>query len=85
MGDFKWRHFRGEIILWAVRWTGTSSARPLLKPFAIVPNLSLSELQTAYPSLRSNDLLSFDVNRDGRISFNELYSADAIEVLGENK
>ena len=46
---------------------------------------SLSELQTAYPSLRSNDLLSFDVNRDGRISFNELYSADAIEVLGENK
>jgi hypothetical protein len=20
MGDFKWRHFRGEIILWAVRW-----------------------------------------------------------------
>ena len=21
MGDFKWRHFRGEIILWAVRWS----------------------------------------------------------------
>ena len=20
MDDFKWRHFRGEIILWAVRW-----------------------------------------------------------------
>ena len=20
MSDFKWRHFRGEIILWAVRW-----------------------------------------------------------------
>ena len=20
MGDFKWRHFRGEIILWGVRW-----------------------------------------------------------------
>lgn len=20
MNDFKWRHFRGEIILWAVRW-----------------------------------------------------------------
>ena len=20
MGDFKWRHFRGEMILWAVRW-----------------------------------------------------------------
>jgi transposase-like protein len=19
-GDFKWRHFMGEIILWAVRW-----------------------------------------------------------------
>lgn len=20
MSDFKWRHFRGEVILWAVRW-----------------------------------------------------------------
>jgi transposase-like protein len=20
MNDFKWRHFQGEIILWAVRW-----------------------------------------------------------------
>ena len=20
MDDFKWRHFRGEIILWGVRW-----------------------------------------------------------------
>ncbi|MBB6262494.1 transposase-like protein, partial [Paenochrobactrum gallinarii] len=20
MSDFKWRHFQGEIILWAVRW-----------------------------------------------------------------
>ena len=20
MSDFKWRHFEGEIILWAVRW-----------------------------------------------------------------
>lgn len=20
MGNFKWRHFEGEIILWAVRW-----------------------------------------------------------------
>jgi transposase, IS6 family len=20
MGDFKWRHFQGEVILWAVRW-----------------------------------------------------------------
>ncbi|WP_244283479.1 hypothetical protein [Pseudovibrio sp. Tun.PSC04-5.I4] len=19
-GDFKWRHYRGEVILWAVRW-----------------------------------------------------------------
>ncbi|MCA0343549.1 IS6 family transposase, partial [Rhizobium leguminosarum bv. viciae] len=20
MSDFKWRHFQGEVILWAVRW-----------------------------------------------------------------
>ena len=46
---------------------------------------SLGELQTAYPSLSSNDLRFFDVNRDGRINFNEFYSSDAIEVLGKNK
>lgn len=46
---------------------------------------SLSELQASYPNLSSNDLRFFDVNRDGRISFNEFYSGDAIEVLGKNK
>ncbi len=22
MSDFKWRHFQGDVILWAVRWMG---------------------------------------------------------------
>ena len=46
---------------------------------------SLAELQSVYPGTSANDLRIFDVNRDGRISFNEFYSADAIEVLGKNK
>ncbi len=46
---------------------------------------SLGELQTAYPKLTANDLRFFDANRDGRVSFNEFYSSDAIEVLGKNK
>ncbi len=46
---------------------------------------SLAELQSVYPGTSANDIRIFDVNRDGRISFNEFYSADAIEVLGKNK
>ncbi len=46
---------------------------------------SLAELQAVYPGTSANDLRVFDVNRDGRISFNEFYSADAIETLGKNK
>lgn len=46
---------------------------------------SLGELQSAYPGLTANDLLYFDTNRDGRIAFNELYSEDAIRILGEKK
>jgi len=46
---------------------------------------SLSEIQAAYPGTTANDLRQFDVNRDGRISFNELYAPDAIQVLGQNK
>lgn len=46
---------------------------------------SLAELQSVYPGTDANDLRLFDVNRDGRIAFNEFYSSDAIEVLGNNK
>lgn len=46
---------------------------------------SLGELQTAYPGLSANDLRFFDGNRDGRVSFTEFYSSEAIEVLGKNK
>ena len=46
---------------------------------------SLGELQSVYPGLTANDLRFFDVNRDGRVSFNEFYSTGAIEVLGKNK
>ena len=46
---------------------------------------SLSELQSVYPGLSRTDLREIDINRDGRIAFNELYDADAIEVLGRNK
>ena len=46
---------------------------------------SLAELQSAYPNLSRTDLRIFDVNRDGRIAFNELYADEAIEVLGKNK
>ncbi|MEM9427634.1 MAG: hypothetical protein AAGA06_13135 [Pseudomonadota bacterium] len=46
---------------------------------------SLAELQQVYPGTSANDLRVFDANRDGRIAFNEFYSADAIETLGKNK
>ena len=46
---------------------------------------TLAELQSAYPGLSRTDLRDFDVNRDGRIAFNEFYSPDAVEVLGNNK
>ncbi|MCG6883636.1 MAG: hypothetical protein LJE62_07780 [Silicimonas sp.] len=46
---------------------------------------SLAELQSVYPGTSANDVLNFDVNRDRRISFNELYSAEAISTLGANK
>ncbi len=45
---------------------------------------SLAELQVAYPKLSANDLRIFDVNRDGRIGFTELYTGEAIAVLGKN-
>ncbi|MEM7752418.1 MAG: hypothetical protein AAF230_03335 [Pseudomonadota bacterium] len=46
---------------------------------------TLAELQQVYPGTSANDLRLFDVNRDGRIAFNEFYSSDAIETLGKNK
>lgn len=46
---------------------------------------SLSELQTQYPRLSENDFRWIDKNRDNRVSFNELYDLDAIEVLGKNR
>ena len=46
---------------------------------------TLAELQRVYPGTSANDLRVFDANRDGRIAFNEFYSADAIETLGKNK
>ena len=46
---------------------------------------TLGELQSAYPGTTANDLRVFDVNRDGRIAFNEFYSPLAVETLGKNK
>ena len=46
---------------------------------------SLGELQAQYPDLTANDLRDFDTNRDGRISFAELYDPNAVSVLGKNK
>lgn len=46
---------------------------------------SLAELQSSFTHLDANDLRQIDVNRDGRISFNELYAPDVTEVLGRNK
>lgn len=46
---------------------------------------SLSEIQAAYPGTTANDLRIFDVNRDGRIAFNEFYAPLAVETLGKNK
>lgn len=46
---------------------------------------SLAELQAVYPGTSANDLRVFDVNRDGRISFNEFYDILAVETLGKNK
>ena len=46
---------------------------------------SLAELQSVYPGTSANDLRIFDVNRDGRIAFNEFYAPLAVETLGKNK
>lgn len=46
---------------------------------------SLAEIQAVYPGTTANDLRLFDVNRDGRIAFNEFYAPEAIETLGKNK
>lgn len=46
---------------------------------------SLSEIQAVYPGTTANDLRLFDVNRDGRIAFNEFYAPEAVETLGKNK
>lgn len=46
---------------------------------------SLAELQSVYPGTTANDLRVFDVNRDGRIAFNEFYAPLAVETLGKNK
>jgi Ca2+-binding EF-hand superfamily protein len=46
---------------------------------------SLGELQSVYTNLDANDLRQIDVNRDGRISFNELYAPGTTEILGRNK
>ena len=45
---------------------------------------SLAELQAVYPGTTANDLRVFDVNRDGRIAFNEFYAPLAVETLGKN-
>ena len=46
---------------------------------------SLAEIQSVYPGTTANDLRLFDVNRDGRIAFNEFYAPLAVETLGKNK
>lgn len=46
---------------------------------------SLAELQRVYSNLDANDLREIDVNRDGRVSFAELYAPGVSGVLGENK
>jgi hypothetical protein len=46
---------------------------------------SLAELQAFYPGTTANELRTFDVNRDGRIAFNEFYTPEAVKTLGENK
>ncbi len=46
---------------------------------------SLAEIQAVYPGTTANDLRVFDVNRDGRIAFNEFYAPLAVETLGKNK
>ncbi len=46
---------------------------------------SLAEIQAVYPGTTANDLRLFDVNRDGRIAFNEFYAPEAVETLGKNK
>lgn len=46
--------------------------------------VSLSELQGRYPGLSAADFNWIDTNRDNRVSYNELYQLDAIEVLGKN-
>ena len=43
-----------------------------------------AELAVVYPSLSSVDFQRVDENNDNRISFGELYSLNAIEVLGKN-
>mgnify|MGYP002622725328 FL=1 len=45
---------------------------------------SYGELAAQYPNLSVVDFNRFDTNNDNRISFSELYSLDAIEVLGKN-
>ena len=46
---------------------------------------SLAELQGAYPKLTANDLREIDTNRDGRLSFNELYDPNAVGFLGQKQ
>lgn len=46
---------------------------------------SYGELAARYPNLSNVDFNRFDSNKDNRISFDELYRLDAIEVLGENR
>ncbi|MBT8418896.1 MAG: hypothetical protein KJO42_15780 [Silicimonas sp.] len=46
---------------------------------------SLAELQAQYPGLSAADLIWFDANDDNRVSFTELYSIDAVQVLGKNR
>ncbi|EEV5976787.1 hypothetical protein EJW83_22145 [Escherichia coli] len=46
MTDFKWRHFQGDVILWAVRWycRGTVAKLAMRQPFVLFKGLTFQKL-----------------------------------------
>ncbi|MHA7999332.1 hypothetical protein ACX8ZQ_00350, partial [Acinetobacter baumannii] len=50
MTDFKWRHFQGDVILWAVRWycrypiSGTVAKLAMRQPFVLFKGLTFQKL-----------------------------------------
>lgn len=45
----------------------------------------LAELNAQYPNLSSTEFHRIDTNSDNRLSFKELYTGDAISILGTNQ